>query len=444
MTNLSSTFVDLRINNAEQFKESVSEAANNKLYLVFGRALPWANDSNPPAANSCVGTINEIWDNMIGGKRIFSNDMAFVIPRYTWTSNTVYTAYDHLSTNLYDEGNTKFYVVTSDWNVYKCIANNYGKVSTIEPTTLNPASVAYQADGYAWKYMYTVSDAEKLRFMTGSYMPVKTLTGNDSSLQWQVQANAKVGSIESIWVTDQGTNYTNTSNIIVSISGDGLYATATASINSISNTVNSISITNPGTGYTWATVTISDAGLGSGANARAIISPPGGHGSDPLYELGGKNVMLNPRIRYNENGILPVTNDYRQIAVLKDPHKAGTDEGFGNTAFLQAMGITTAGFGDYQLDEYVYQGTSFAAASFKASVVGWDSANNKLTLINTQGTPTAAQTLVGATSFTIRTITSVTEGELEEYTGRILYADNFTPITRSSDQIEDYKICIRF
>ena len=156
---LSAAFIDLRINGAEQFKESVSEASNTKLYLSFGKAQPWSNDASPPAANTCVGTINEIWDNMIGGKRILGNDISHVIPRYNWVANTVYTAYDHLTTNLYD-GNTNFYVLTSDWNVYKCIANNYGAVSTIEPTSLNPATVTRQSDGYAWKYMYTVSDSE--------------------------------------------------------------------------------------------------------------------------------------------------------------------------------------------------------------------------------------------------------------------------------------------
>lgn len=440
---LAASFIDLRINTAEQFKESISENANNKLFLAFGRTLPWSNESSPPASNTSVGMVNEIWDNMIGGKRIFGNDLAHVIPRVDWTANTNYTAYDHLAANLYDD-NVKFYVVTSDWNVYKCIANNYGGLSSIEPTSLNPTTVAHLSDGYAWKYMYTVSDSEKLRFTTPSFIPVKTLTGDDASLQWQVQSNAKAGSIESILIQNSGNNYTNASNIIISISGDGMFAEATASINSISNTVNAISISNPGTGYSYATVSISDNGTGLGATARAIISPQGGHGSDPLYELGGKNIILNPRIRYDENGTLPISNDYRQIALLKDPHARGTDEAFANTTFLQAMRITTSGSGDYSLDEYVYQGPGLSTASFKGVVVNWDEANGIAMLINTEGTPTAAQTLIGTQSFTVRSISSITEADLEQNTGRILYVDNFTPITRSFDQIEDYKIIFRF
>ena len=440
---LAASFVDLRINTAEQFKESVSESANNKLFLTFGRSLPWTNDASPQVANTSVGTVNEVWDHMIGGKRIFGNDISHVIPRINWAANTAYTAYDHQATNLFDN-NVQFYVVTSQWNVYKCIANNYGNLSTIEPTSLNPASVAQQADGYAWKYMYTVSDSEKLRFTTTSFIPVKTLSGNDGSLQWQVQSNARAGSIESILIQNAGTNYDNASNITITISGDGSFATANATINNISNTVNSVTIINPGTGYTYATVSITDRGTGSGSNARAIFSPQGGHGSDPLYELGGKYILLNPRIRYDENGTLPITNDYRQISLLRDPLNRSDDTICSNTSFLQAMRITTSGLGSYSLDEYVYQGASLSASSFKGVVLNWDASNGIVMLINTEGTPTAAQTLIGAQSFTVRSISSVTESDLQQYTGRILYVDNFTPISRSSDQIEDYKIILRF
>ena len=51
----SSTFIDLRINNAEQFKESVSEPTpNSKIYLVYGKTDAWANDASPNISNSSV------------------------------------------------------------------------------------------------------------------------------------------------------------------------------------------------------------------------------------------------------------------------------------------------------------------------------------------------------------------------------------------------------
>jgi hypothetical protein len=441
----SATFIDLRINNAEQFKESVSEPTpNSKIFLVFGKTDPWANDSSPNVANSSIATRYEIWKNMIGGKRILGGDMHHVIPRHNWTSNTIYTAYDHMSDSLYDS-NTKFYVMNSDYSVYKCIANNNGKQSTTEPSSVNPDIVSATSDGYLWKYMYTISDSEKLRFTTDQYIPVKTLTLDDGSLQWQVQDSATVGSIETIFITNSGNNYTNVSNVIITISGDGSSATAQATLNNITNTISSITMTDTGSDYTYATVTITDSGgIGTNAAARAIISPPGGHGSNPLYELGGKNIMIDAKLRYDEEGVLPVTNNYRQIALLKDPYIKQTTNVASNIAFVQALSVTCDGVGNYNEDEIVYQGSSLSSATFKGRVVSWNSTTSKLLLINTEGSPSVSQSIIGSTSFTARVITSFTDGTLEKFSGLLLYVDNIEPITRSSDQIEDFQVLLKF
>jgi hypothetical protein len=440
----SSTFIDLRINNAEQFKESVSEPSpNTKLFLVFGKTDAWANDSAPNVSNSSVSTVYEIWNNMIGGKRILGGDLAHVIPRINWTSNTVYDAYDDKRSDLFDS-NTKFYVMNSDYSVYKCIANNYGKPSTSEPTSVNPNIISTTSDGYIWKYMYTINDADKLRFTTNLYIPAKTLTVDDGSLQWQVQNTAISGSIDNIIVTNGGNNYTNISNVTISITGDGTGAIATPVLNTSANTISSILIADRGSNYSYATISINDIGTGTGSAARAIISPPGGHGSDPLYELGGKNILIDAKIRYDEEGVLPVTNDYRQIALIKDPYVNLTTNVASNIAFVQALSLTCDGVGDFAQDEYVYQGASLETASFEGRVLSWTNSTSKALIINTIGTPTISQTLIGSTSFTTRVVTSKTEGLLEKYSGRLLYVDNIKPVTRSDDQIEDFQILIKF
>jgi hypothetical protein len=440
----SSTFIDLRINNAEQFKESVSEPSpNTKLFLVFGKTDAWANDASPNVSNSSMSTVYEIWDNMIGGKRILGGDIAHVIPRIDWASNTIYDAYDDKRADMYD-ANTKFYAMNSDYSVYKCIANNNGKASTSQPTSVNPGIITTTADGYVWKYLYTINDAEKLRFTTTAYIPVKTLTVDDGSLQWQVQNTAISGSIDSIIVTNSGNNYTNISNITITIAGDGSSATAIPTLNTTTNTVSSILITDRGTGYSYATVSINDIGIGTNAAARAIISPPGGHGSDPLYELGGKNILIDTKIRYDEEGILPATNDYRQIALLKDPYVRLTSNVASNVAFVQGLTMICDGVGNYLEDEVVYQGASLSSATFKGRVISWTANTSKIIVINTIGTPSLSQTLIGATSFTARVVNSKTEGLLEKYSGRLLYVDNIKPVTRSNDQIEDFQLLLSF
>lgn len=438
-------FVNLRVNNAEQFREALAEPIpNTSIFMTFGKVDAWANDAAPDTANSSISTVYEIWKNMVGGKKVLGGDLHHVIPRNNWTANSVYTPYDNLSSNLYDD-DVAFCVVNSDLSVYKCISNNGGANSTIEPTSVNPSITSTTSDGYSWKFMYNISDAEEIRFTTESYIPVKTISSDDGSLQWQVQENAEDGAINSVIIINAGTGYTNSSNIVVTVSGDGSSFSGFATVNTTTNTISSISITNPGAGYTYATVDITDlSGNGSSAEARAIISPPGGHGSNPLYELGGKNVMINTKFIYDEDEVFPLNNDFRQIALLKDPYLNGTANVATNTTFLQATTLIVAGIGSYVDDEYVYQGSSFATATFSGRVVEWNETTGKLILINTEGTPTASFALIGSTSSTSRVISSITENAFQPYTGQILYVDNIKPVTRSSDQIEDFRILVNF
>lgn len=437
----SATFIKMRVHNAEQFREAPSRAiGNTSLYLTFGKVDTWANDSSPDIANTSVATENQIWYNMIGAKRIFAGDIAHVVPRYTWTANTKYIAYDDKNAALYD-ANVKFYVVSSDYNVYKCIANANSTNSTVEPSGVNPISLNLTSDGYVWKYMYTISDSDQIRFTNSQYIPVRKITGDDGSLQYQVQEQVVEGEINNIVVTNGGTNYSNSSNIIVSISGDGASAVATATINATSCTISSITITDYGYGYSYADVSISGGG-GSGATAKAIISPPGGHGSNPLYELGAAYVMINGLLRNTEENVFPVTNDFRQIALIKDPLKSDGNVSSNITA-LQAYTITTIGSGDYLKDEIVYQGGAYATSSFNGKIVSWDSTNGVAVIINTTGTP-SSQSLIGANSSTSRFVSSINNPDLTRYTGQILYVDNILPITRAADQTEDFKIVIKF
>jgi hypothetical protein len=411
------------------------------MYLTYGKVDAWANDANADMANTSVSTEYQIWYNMIGGKKILGYDMSHVIRRFNWVANTSYASYDHRSSSLYD-GNTNFYVVTSDYNVYKCIGNNNNSISTVEPTTINFGSTVETSDGYIWKYMYTILDSEQLRFTTSNYIPVRTLAANDGSLQWQVQDNSIEGAIFHIKVENPGINYSNTSSVGVSIAGDGSGAAAVATLNTVSNTVSSITMINYGQNYTYATVAISGGG-GSNASAVAIISPPGGHGSNPLYELGGSSVIINTQLKASEGEKLPATNDLRQIAILKDPLLRDGSAVSSNITFLQAICLNTTGSGDYQQDELVYQGTSLSSSTFSGRVVSWDSANGTLVVINTTGNP-LSQSLIGSTTSTSRFISSVIPNYLKLYSGQLLYVNNLEPITRSSDQTEDYRIVLKF
>lgn len=436
---------DFGIYLAKQFRESFSEPSGANVYLTFGKAAPWTNDTNPPQANTSDAVVYEVWKNMIGGKRITTNDVRHVVPRFNWANNTVYYAYDVLTdSRTLKNQNTAFYVLTDDFNVYKCIGNNYGNTSTSKPTSTNPIGQFQTSDKYIWKYMYSIPAEDQERFLTDSFMPVKTLVSDDNTLQWQVQDNSVDGAIHSIILTNRGSGYTS-NNISVTITGDGSFANAFATRNVSTLQLDSITMDNKGSGYTYANVSIKGS-VGSGANARVIISPPGGHGQDPLYELGGSYLMIDALIKNYEGGKLTVANDFRQIALIENPLVYETSNVMSNTVVSQLISLTmseSSSTTNYAEDEIVYQGKTLANATFKATVVEWDYANATIKLSNVEGTPTAAL-LTGNTTSTLRYVNSIQYYDMQPYSGNLLYIDNIIPVDRSIDQNEEFKILLSF
>lgn len=425
---------------AKRIKAAIANTTN--AYLAIARVESWANDATPDQANSSVASAYSFWRNMIGGKRIGGGDVSHVIPRRDWSANIVVIPYSSQASSLTGSANLP-YVLTEDFNVYKCLFNNGNANSSIKPVSTNPNTTYSTADGYVWKYMYSLTDVDRIKFLTADWMPVRTLVGNDGSLQWRVQQAATDGAVHVIRLTSGGSSYSNASNVIVTLSGDGSSATATANVNTSTNTVQSITITSSGSGYTFGNVAIT-GGAGSGATAVLEIEPPGGHGADAITELGGHYLMFNPRLKADENQKLTVSNDFRQIALLFDPLTYGTSNAYSSAAFNQMTTITVSGSGSsFAADETVFQGASAAAGTFSAELVDFDSANNTARVVYPVGT-TSSGALIGETTAASRFVTAVTNPDLEYYSGQIVYIDNVTPVVRNASQTEDIKIVISY
>ena len=239
-----------RVHNAEQFAEAFSESSNTIMYLFVGKNTQFPDDNNPPTpVNSTANIEFTPWRDMYGAKRITASDVTHAVPRYDWTSGTIYDMYDDQDTNLLTDD---FYVLTDDYNVYKCLFNANGTQSTTKPTGVSTTPFT-TADGYIWKYMYTVTTAKALKFLTNDYIPVQKLDSDDGTDQWDVQTAAIDGGIHVVKVTSGGSGYGSAPS--VTITGDGTGATANATITS--GSVTAVTITNPGSGYTRATVFVS-------------------------------------------------------------------------------------------------------------------------------------------------------------------------------------------
>ena len=81
-----------RLNNATQFFESFTEAANinTRYYMFLAKAHGWTDDASPPTpTDTILGSDYNIWRNMIAAKRVTSSDATFVVARNNWTSGEV-------------------------------------------------------------------------------------------------------------------------------------------------------------------------------------------------------------------------------------------------------------------------------------------------------------------------------------------------------------------
>jgi hypothetical protein len=227
--------------------------------------------------------------------------------------------------------------------------------------------------------------------------------------------------------------------------GDGILAAADATVSN--GAVTKITMSTIGTGYSRANAII--YGSGTGANARCIISPKYGHAKDPIKDLLASNIILASRIGdvdSSESGLISVDTSFRQIGLLRNPHKyeltTAANNSTANAVISQTRTLTLTTGSSYTLDEYVYQGASANNAIAYGYVHSQTSTAIKLTRVT--GTFTVGISLVGNTSGVTRTIVSQANPEFEPYSGDILYVENAAKTDREDGQAENIKFVIQF
>ena len=144
-------------------------------------------------------------------------------------------------------------------------------------------------------------------------------------------ASTQTVTITSDWETiPDSTSYYEIMPKVV-ISGDGISAEATASvINPDTNELNSITVVDGGSSYKRARAVISTTGS-LGSTLDVMISPQGGHSSNPANELSADRIMVIARLSRDEYGTFPVINDFRQYGIIKNP--------IINTGYIGAGGV---------------------------------------------------------------------------------------------------------
>ena len=476
-----------RIHNSEQFQEAFSETSGNTMYLGIGRPQAFATSTRGDSRTNNEGTdtapltpadnLNAQhfpFDDLLAAKKIAASDVTFAIPRRNWTTGTTYDIYRHdygeyatgTTTAITANGgastlhDSAFYVLTTARNVYKCLDNDNNTASTVEPTGTS-TTVLTTADGYKWKYMYTLSASQQANFLSTDFMAVSTNS--------TVSSAAVDGAIEIIKIKTAGSGGTNGTHTNIDIRGDGTGGKCSVTV--AGGVVTAVTVTTAGTGYTFGTVSnaqIVSAGATSlsGAELDVIIPPQGGHGKNAIEELGGFYVMMNTSLEGTESGNsgdLTVANDFRKITLIRDPNSGGSAATSTTLRATKAINLTGVS-GSYVVDEKITQASTGAIGK----VVEWDSSNKILYYIQTRhtnegidtngnqtafsgtnvvsgaggatGTPTTTSSTIDSVSFT----SGYSASEIDHDSGDILYIENRAPITRAADQTENIKLVIEF
>lgn len=405
------------------------------------------------------------------------------------------------------------YMMNSEGNVYKCLYNNRNSVSEKEPrgdfNVNNGYIVTTDSIGninYIWKYLYNIKNTNK--FMNKYYIPVPYITGmpdyNNPS------TNLQNGSLANIVMVSKGSGYingsaqtisdyiegdisirlNNTNNVRLNmiVSGPGIIPrttvikiepnTITLSLPTIGSgdvgttlnfhtnvtvegdgskielipilnngEIEHIYVTSVGIDYTKAKVNI--YGTGTGAEARAVISPKFGHGYNPARELLSNNIMVSMKIGgidSTENGKIPVDTSIGIYGILSDPHAHGDSKkitkDIAPDIFVQTTKLELIAGEPFSIGEVLYQGQRFDNSTFSGVVHDINPITGAISLINVKGSPTIGGLIKG--NIINRIVSSVIYPDLEPYSGDIIHVKQEIPIQRMDGQAEVINIVINF
>ena len=418
------------------------DSAGSEYYVGLGRSELWDDSDNVVTPTQSDRTIDLFRQSLQGIKKI--QDVSYIVPRYNWSSGTIYTAYDD---NLSSYPSNAYYVKTDANQVYICLQQGKNAAGAAVTSTVEPTGVATTpfttADGYVWKFLYSITALQANRYLSANYQPVQLIDSAANpleQLQVDIQNAAIGGQILNVAVTAGGTGYSSAPT--VTITGDGDSAEATATISG--GEVVKVEMTNRGSGYTYADVSFSSGA----AAARAIISPTNGIGADPRIDLRSSALMFNGRPDADEDGALLIGQDFRQVGLIRNPTTTATDSDFTGNAGSTLRKLTfQGGATPFTNDTFVVGATSAA----KAYVTSADSAagvfyhQTETTGFGTfqAGESLTAQNAAGATVTGSATLDSDQPATINRYSGEVLYIDNRSAVTRSAGELQDIKIIVQ-
>ena len=415
------------------------DSAGNNFYVGIAKTLPWPDGDTLQSPVLSQKLETDLRDSLQSVKRVSAYSR--VATRYNWSNGAVYSAWaaDGVPDN-------PFYVLTDELKVYLCIQQGKNSVGSPLVSTIKPTSVSTTpettADGYVWKFLYTLGAIQSNNFLSANYIPVRTYDSDTAVETFEVaafgvQSASTPGQVVNVNVTAGGSGYTSAT---VTIVGDGTGATAVATVSG--SAVTKIEMTNYGSGYTRATAVITGTGNGAAASVNVSLD---GLGADPEKDIKSNAIMYHTKIDGTEGGDFIVNNDFRQVALLRNPITPLDSDFSGLSGVaLKRMKIQAGYTQQPALDDVI---TSVSGAS--GVVDFFDGSGNIIWYHQTAATGyrdfVAGEAINGYSGLTIDTIGNdpFIPPDINNQSGDLLYVSNRSSVTRASDQIDDVKIIIK-
>lgn len=467
------------------------------VYVADGATDTTVVSAEDASVSNQLATTNEL----IFGKKITAADVYPMISRYNWASGTVYSAYDDIDQDLGSKkfyvlaSNRAIYkcinnadgaestiepssldpvnVQVADgytWRyMYRLTVQQLGSLTTsdlipyIEDANVTanavPGTIDYMfVDTFGMGYSATQSGivrevvANTIFKIDNTASPVNGIYKDSSFF---IQSGTSIGSISVIanYVSNSQGRFVTTIDPLpdvdinsgyyispsVVIDGDGVNAKARTVINN-DQTIGSIEVLDSGSGYTKADVTIrANTSYGSGATARAIISPLKGHGSDVQSELFANNLLISVNIAGDEFGTIPTDVTFAKFGLirnLRDPANTAviySSNTFNHTVVIETIQVN----GNFARGDVI---TNTADTGLEATVLAANSTvvtavyNNKLRF-------TLFDNLINQSGITA-SITSITQPNIDISKSDLLSVTNINTITRDSDSQETINVIL--
>ena len=392
--------------------------------------------------------------------------------------------------------------MNSDYRVYICIdngssgSNATGNASQDQPTftDLEPSKAGESGDGYLWKYLFTVTPSDIIKFDSTEYITVPSNWSQSSDAQIQAvrengDSTVNNNQIKKVYIDAAGSGYSSGRGQVVNILGDGTGGKLIIDV--VSGRITNTQVSAGGNNYTYGIVDLGNINLNASSGARLIpiIPPSKGHGYDVYKELGADKVLVYARFDDSTKDF-PIDTKFAQIGIVKNPVSYGSTSIFTDNQFssLYALKLASASgslsIGDkisqtvtggkaygyvasydtetmvvkYFRDRTAYfhstliNQTDYPGVSVGGKVLDFQATTSPVTssggfsgIIDTSYTgittnPSGTKVISLGSQFT----NGLATPEINKGSGDIIYLDNRPKVSRNTRQKEDVKIILEF